>query len=206
LSSDIVSKDWHHLLQDDRIWQALCKVHKMKGQASGYAMMALIKSRPECRLSWRQLFVQRARSLKEPRLDDDGAEALPQREDFLIGAEVYLMEVPEQTYGDVEDDQAVLTALRERLAAAYEDEVGCYIDEDEPRRLPSRKARKDPQKVLDDTERLRESLDKKSDIISTAIPHLHGLFGPAVLARKEWIFRQALHGDRRWSAGNRPRN
>ena len=66
LRAEEVSREWHALMQDDRVWEPLCRRHAGKGLATGFGMLASLKSQPECRLSWRQLFVQRARALKRP--------------------------------------------------------------------------------------------------------------------------------------------
>ena len=54
------SREWHALMQNDRVWEPLCRRYAGKGLDTGFGMLAALKARPECRLSWRQLFVQRA--------------------------------------------------------------------------------------------------------------------------------------------------
>ena len=66
LRAEEVSREWHALMQDDRVWEPLCRRYAGKGLDTGFGMLASLKSQPECRLSWRQLFVQRARALKRP--------------------------------------------------------------------------------------------------------------------------------------------
>ena len=60
LRAEEVSREWHALMQNDRVWEPLCRRYAGKGLATGFGMLASLKARPECRLSWRQLFVQRA--------------------------------------------------------------------------------------------------------------------------------------------------
>ena len=52
--------------------------------AAGFAMLAPLKEQTQ--LSWRQLFVQRARALK-PRAPEPEPQRAIKREDFLIGVE-----------------------------------------------------------------------------------------------------------------------
>ena len=66
LSADGVSRKWHEVMQDDRVWEPLCRRFAGKGLATGVGMLATVKTQPECQLSWRQLFVQRARALNTP--------------------------------------------------------------------------------------------------------------------------------------------
>ena len=89
LRAEEVSREWHALMQDDRVWEPLCRRYAGKGLATGFGMLDELKAQPECRLSWRQLFVQRAVSLRPPASPKN--DLCIKREDYLIGVEVYLL-------------------------------------------------------------------------------------------------------------------
>ena len=79
MRADEVSREWHALMQDDRVWEPLCRMHKGRGPlaAAGFGMLSTLKENTQ--LSWRQLFVQRARAL-QPLSDEDPAPRARRRE------------------------------------------------------------------------------------------------------------------------------
>ena len=195
MRADEVNREWHTLMQDDRVWEPLCRMHKGRGPlaAAGFGMLATLKENTQ--LSWRQLFVQRARAL-QPLSDEDSAPRARRREDFMLGAEVYLMGRRERVHGDAQDDAAVLAELRNVLTR--EQYAHWRRDPEPPRKQPARRSKKTappakkPKK--EDISQLIQILTQKRRLQRFVLPHLVELFGPAMIVdeRKEWVLKNAL--------------
>ena len=179
LRASAVCRDWRRISGDDRIWGPLCKEFKAKHSlVTGWEMLELLKALPESRLTWRQIFMQRARSVAP--LTKKAPAKTVRREQFLLGTEVYALGPRTRVLGDVQDDAAVLGALREVMGGAapliYRPEfsVTGYSEADAAVIM------------------LKETLRMKVSHFRSALSHVRELFGPSITGRAEWIWERGI--------------
>ena len=170
LRAGAVCRHWRELLRHDHVWEPLCRAAKALGLATGWDMLANVKARPECQLSWKQLFVQRARSRRpEAKL---GAAPRARPEDYLIGVEVHLLGSRTRVLLDAEDDELIVGAMREVM-------------------VRERKVRSVQQTGLG-LSALLVYLQDKTTLIRLARRHAVELFGIRSSARDEWVVLQTV--------------
>ena len=171
LRAGAVCRHWRELLRHDHVWEPLCRAFKALGLATGWDMLAKVKARPECQLSWKQLFVQRARSRRRPEATLSAAtHARP--EDYLIGVEVHLLGSRTRVLLDAEDDELIVGAMREVM-------------------VRERKVRSVQQTGLG-LSTLLVYLQDKTTLIRLARQHAVELFGIRSSARDEWVVLQTV--------------
>ena len=176
LRASAVCRDWRRISGDDRIWGPLCKEFKAKHSlVTGWEMLELLKALPESRLTWRQIFLQRTRCLAPP--PKKAPAKTVRREQFLLGVEVYALGPRTRVLGDVQDDAAVLGALREVLGGP---------------------ARRVHTSVVEHSEadaaviKLESTLSSKLAHFRSALSHVQELFGPSITSRAEWIWERGI--------------
>ena len=182
-------QEWHATLCHDRLWEPLCKKLNGKGLETGWETLKLLNDCPESRLSWKALFMQRARCLAAP---VDAPPLAPKlcRDDFKIGVEVYLLGSRTRVLADAQDDAAVIGALREVIKPP---EVSANLDTSV--RLEAGAAAGRPADAEDDAVlliKLAHDLQNKVALFNAALRHVKELFGQAIVARTEWVW--ALSG------------
>lgn len=192
LRAGAVCRHWHELLRHDHIWEPLCRATKVIGLATGWDMLAKVKARPECRLSWKQLFLQRARCLRP---DAEFCTALlERREDFLIGVEVHMLGSRERVLLDANDDELVVRTMREVMVR----ERTVKARESKARRVAQAFEVKGVSpylygcRVLSSDSALLVYLQDKTALIRLARSHVVELFGRRAMVRDEWVVLQAI--------------
>eukprot|EP01046_Picozoa_sp_COSAG06_P069126 COSAG06_NODE_18707_length_872_cov_1.200517_1_plen_237_part_10 len=176
LRASAVCRDWRRISGDDRIWGPLCKEFKAKhALVTGWEMLELLKALPESRLTWRQIFMQRARSVAP--LTKKAPAKTVRREQFLLGTEVYALGPRTRVLGDVQDDAAVLGALREVIGGPARQ---IYA--------PSSSYSEADAAII----KLERTLMHKVSHFRGAFPHVAELFGPSIASRAEWIWERGI--------------
>ena len=221
LLAGAVCRQWHELLRHDDVWKPLCNAANALGAgfgvglASGWQMLASVKARPECRLSWKQLFLQRARSLNrsptqmnarmsractrspllllqppQAQLADLGPQfvrGLSPRPEAPARREDFLIGVEVHLIGSRE--RALLDAENEQLIVA---EIRNVMEENYVR--SRRRIITTPfiDAKLSALEVQCFHLKIKKWLVELALTHVVEVFGPRAEARGEWIVMQAL--------------
>jgi hypothetical protein len=218
LMAGAVNREWRAFLDSpcaDRVWEKLCRAHLAKGLDTGWDMLASLKARPVCmRMTWKQLYIQRARCLRplagpslsrEPRLTTTPLPSVTpahrdlEARDFLVGCEVYLLCSRMRKLGDPTDDDAVLCVLRDvfvqQLPLLGLQQHGWSppgVGMQKPR--TQREISPEDQEYLSNKkgELLERHLLRKKELLAFAMPHLVELFGWAIMKRAEWAITHAL--------------
>jgi hypothetical protein len=176
LRASAVCRDWRRISGDDRIWGPLCKEFKAKHSlVTGWEMLELLKALPESRLTWRQIFLQRTRCLAPP--PKKAPAKTVRRDQFLLGVEVYALGPRTRVLGDVQDDAAVLGALREVLGGPA------------PPIYASMPGYSEADAAVDV---LNSTLQMKVSHFRHALSHVGELFGPSIASRAEWIWERGI--------------